>query len=419
MFKNYRYSGVLMLLCFLSLATCQTARKPINPYDNSLYFSSNQSFAVIPFKLVNNLMIISLRLNKSDTMNFILDTGVKTALLIGQKTGDSLKLQYARRIKIKGLGEGADVEAIHSFGNRIDLSGIFGINQDILILMQDIFFFSSKLGMRIHGIIGYDIFKNFVVEINYERRELVLKDHKRFKVGKRDKLLNIVVEEGKPYIETVIGMTNGNAVKTKLIIDTGASHALSLDIFSNDQLQLPPKTKDAYLGRGLNGDIHGKIGRIPNIDVGGFQLEGILTSFPDSSSLRHVNQTTKRNGNLGAEILKRFHITFDYLNQRMLIRPNSNFKKPFVYNMSGIEVLTPVPGLPLFVISDIDEDSPAERAGLRKGDQLLYINNKIAFQYNLNDIISLFQSKAGKKITMVIQRNQEVLEFQFILEKPI
>lgn len=365
-------------------------------------------------------MVVSLSLNRSDTMNFILDTGVKTALLIGLKTGDSLKLQYARKIKIKGLGEGEDVEAIHSFGNRIDLKGIFGINQDILILLQDIFFFSSKLGMRIHGIIGYDIFKNFVVEINYEKRELILKDHKKFKIGKRDKLLPITVEEGKPYLETIVSMADGAPVKTKLIIDTGASHALSLDIFSNNQLQLPPKTKDAYLGRGLNGDIHGKIGRLPKIEVGGFQLEGILTSFPDSSSLRHVNMTTiKRNGNLGAEILKRFHLTFDYLNQRMLIRPNSNFKKPFVYNMSGIEVLTPVPGLPLFVISDIDQDSPAERAGLRKGDQLLYINNKIAFQYNLNDIISLFQSKAGKKVIMIIQRNQEVLKFEFVLEKPI
>jgi hypothetical protein len=403
-----------------SLSACQTARKPINPYDNSLYFANNQSFAIIPFKLINNLMVVSLSLNRSDTMNFILDTGVKTALLIGLKTGDSLKLQYARKIKIKGLGEGEDVEAIHSFGNRIDLKGIFGINQDILILLQDIFFFSSKLGMRIHGIIGYDIFKNFVVEINYEKRELILKDHKKFKIGKRDKLLPITVEEGKPYLETIVSMADGAPVKTKLIIDTGASHALSLDIFSNNQLQLPPKTKDAYLGRGLNGDIHGKIGRLPKIEVGGFQLEGILTSFPDSSSLRHVNMTTiKRNGNLGAEILKRFHLTFDYLNQRMLIRPNSNFKKPFVYNMSGIEVLTPVPGLPLFVISDIDQDSPAERAGLRKGDQLLYINNKIAFQYNLNDIISLFQSKAGKKVIMIIQRNQEVLKFEFVLEKPI
>lgn len=419
MSKSYLHSAIIFLIAILGLTTCQTVRKPVNPYDNSLYFTYNQSFAVIPFKLVNNLMIISLSLNKSDTMNFILDTGVKTALLIGQQTGDSLRLKYARKIKIKGLGEGEDIEAIHSFGNRIDLHQVYGINQDVLILLQDVFFFSSKLGIRIHGIIGYDVFKNFVVDINYEKRELVLKEHRKFKQSKRDKLIPLIVEDGKPYIETVVQMHDGTQVKTKLIVDTGASHALSLDLFSNQSLKIPPKNRSAYLGRGLNGDIHGKIGRVQGIEIGGFRLENILTSFPDSTSLRHVNAVTQRNGNLGAEILKRFHVTFDYLNQRMLLRPNSNFKKPFVYNMSGIELITPVPGLPLFAISDVEEDSPAARAGLQKGDQLLYLNNKIAFQYNLNDIISLFQSKAGKKITIVIQRNQEVLKFEFLLEKPI
>lgn len=418
MVKSYLYLFIFVLATF-SLTDCRMAVNPTNPYDNALYFNHRQTFSIIPFKLVNNLMIVQLRLNKSDTMNFILDTGVKTALLIGLQTGDSLQLKYARKIKIKGLGSGDDVEATHSFGNRIDLNGIYGINQDILILSKDIFFFSSKLGMRIHGIIGYDVFKNFVVEINYEKREILLKSHKKFKPNKRDKLIPIVVEEGKPYVEAIVTMADGTLAKTKLIIDTGASHALSLDIFSNSDIKLPLKVREAYLGRGLNGEIHGKIGRLPSINIGGYRLESLLTSFPDSSSMRHINLVVKRNGNLGAEILKRFHITFDYLNQRILLRPNGNFKKPFSYNMSGIEIMTPVPGLPLFSISDIDDDSPAERVGLRKGDQLLYLNNKIAFQYTLNDIISLFQSKVGKKITIVVQRNQDVLKFEFLLEKPI
>ncbi|MCU0390161.1 MAG: aspartyl protease family protein [Thermoflexibacter sp.] len=413
-----------LILLFIALiggllACKPTEKLPLNPYDNSLYFIDNRSFSIIPFKLVNNLMIIHLRLNKSDTMNFILDTGVKTALLIGLKTGDSLNLKYARKIKIKGLGEGEDVEAIHSFGNRIDLTGVFGINQDILILQQDVFYFSSKLGMRIHGILGYDVFKNFVVDINYERKELILRTHQRFKIRKKDNVIPMIVEEGKPYMMAKVVSGNGAVTDVKLIIDTGASHALSLDIFSKESLQLPEKVRNAYLGRGLNGDIRGKIGRVNYLNIGGYQLDNILTSFPDSSSLRHISSITPRNGNVGAEILKRFHLTFDYLNQRLIMRPNSFFRKPFVYNMSGIEISTPVPGLPLYVISDIEEDSPAERAGLKKGDQLLYINNKLAFQYSLNDIISLFQSKAGKKIVMNIQRNGIMMRFEFILEKPI
>ncbi|TAH19914.1 MAG: aspartate aminotransferase [Cytophagales bacterium] len=410
---------LFIFLITLGLISCQTVVTPINPYDNALYFKHRQHFATLPFKLVNNLMIISFSLNKSDTMNFILDTGVKTALLIGLKTGDSLHLKYARKIKIKGLGDGDDVEAIHSFGNRIDFNGVYGLNQDILILLKDVFFFSSKLGMRIHGIIGHDIFKNFIVEINYERREIILREHRKFKPNKKDKLIKIYVEEGKPYVDALIMMPDGTPFKAKLIIDTGASHALSLDILSNDSVKLPTKVRDAYLGRGLNGDIHGKLGRVPSLSIGGYELSNLLTSFPDSSSVRHSTLVSKRNGNLGAEILKRFHITFDYLNQRMFIRPNTNFKKPFSYNMSGIELITPVPGLPIFSISDIEDDSPAQRAGLRKGDQLLYLNNKIAFQYTLNDIITLFQSKVGKKITLVVQRNQDVIKFEFLLEKPI
>lgn len=84
--------------------------------------------------------------------------------------------------------------------------------------------------------------------------------------------------------------------------------------------------------------------------------------------------------------------------------------------MSGIEVEASIPGLPIFEISYIRKNSPAARAGLRRGDQIISINNKDAFSLNINKIYDAFASQPGKKIKMVVKRNGQRFRTIFYLE---
>jgi len=48
------------------------------------------------------------------------------------------------------------------------------LNQDLFAIIDASINFAPSLGIPIHGIIGYDIFKDFVVEINYSRKFIKL-----------------------------------------------------------------------------------------------------------------------------------------------------------------------------------------------------------------------------------------------------
>jgi hypothetical protein len=381
---------------------------------------SRQKTVHISFKMVNNLIILPLFINGSDTMRFILDTGVQSILLTELTQSDSLNLHYIRKIHIKGLGLGEDMEAYQSYGNLVEFSGVVGKNIEVLILKDDIFFLSTKLGMQVHGLIGFDIFSKFVVEIDYDKMLLTLHNPTKVKRKKfKGTHIPISIENTKPYIYGSIVQDDSSKIDVKLIVDTGASHAISLDRNTTNRIKLPKQTIDSYLGKGISGDIQGKIGRISALQIANFQLYDLIAAYPDEIYTKNVYGVANRNGNLGADILRRFHVVFDYPNKELILEPSKKYKEPFHYNMSGLDVGTPMPGFPLYVIVGVTVDSPAEVAGLQKNDQILIINGNYANQYSLNEILELFQSKPGKKIKITVRREDTLLKTVIILKSPI
>ena len=105
------------------------------------FFFSNKRIKIttIPFQLVNNLIVIPLSINNSDTLHFVLDSGLRTALITELTMADTLSLTYARQITIYGLGEGESLEAVVSVGNNVRIGEAIGVNQTLHVLLQNIF----------------------------------------------------------------------------------------------------------------------------------------------------------------------------------------------------------------------------------------------------------------------------------------
>jgi len=370
----------------------------VNPREKTVSF---------PFRFLNNLIIIPVIINDSDTLHFILDTGLSTTLMTELSMGDTLSLIYSRQVKLKGLGEGEPINAIHSYGNNFYISGIRGADQDLLILLQNVFNLSSIFGTRVHGLMGYNLFSNFIVEIDYQHKIISFHNPEYYKPGRKRKrtiTLPLTIHNTKPYLVGTIILSDNTEVPVKLLLDTGASHALWLDIKSHPGLNFPEKVADSYLGKGLSGDIYGKLGKIHGFRLGGFIFSSPIVAFPDSASVGNSSGLDDRNGSLGSEILRRFRVIIDYPNKQITLTPNNNFKSPFKLNRSGIDLEAPIPELPYYIISSIRKDSPADKAGLKKGDELQYINNRNIRLLTINDIYNIFEDKAGKKIKLTVTR---------------
>ena len=373
------------------------------------------------FELLNNLIILPVIINDSDTLHFILDSGFNSVMISDLGPNTSLTLNQTRRVQLIGLGEGEPIQAFRSQGNDLYVSGIVGKDQEVYVLVEDIFHLSSKMGKTINGVLGHGFFRDFIVEINYVQKKITFNDPDRYKYRRRrnSKEFPIVIRKNKSYLQAVILDNDESSIPALLVIDTGGSHGLWLDSHTNADIRIPEKNVSTLLGTGLNGPIFGKVGRINELKIGSFEMENVIAAYPDSVSISYALGIDDRQGSLGAEILRRFNIIFDYRAEKITLRSNSNFNQAFFYNPSGIEVSNPFPGLPHFVITDVRAGSNAQKAGLKLDDELVSIQGTGVSKMTLNEIALILHGKPNRKIKMVVKRQGQKIPIEFRLEEVI
>lgn len=414
--------NILVVRDYVPLEKSLDYDKKIRKYTNQTGFifdNPKKKSITIDFKTSSNLIIIPVAINNSDTLNFILDTGVRYPIITELPFVNKLNLNFLQPISVKGLGDGEQLTAYQSGNNVININGLVAYDQEIHMVINENFQISQILGIPVHGLIGFNLFKDYVVKIDYTQHKITLikPEYFTYKERPRDIVLPLIIEQNKPFVKTSIVTDKNEDVPVKLLVDTGASDALWLSSNSDSRISLPENNIETFLGRGLSGDLYGKKGRIGAIWVGPLVLYEPIVAFPDNELVDQLIGNNDRNGTLGAEILRRFYVTIDYPNQRLILTPNSDIKAEFNYNMSGLEVTNPMPGLPIFLISEIRKNSPAYYAGIQENDQIIALNNTSSKALTLNDINLLFQSREDKRVKMTILRNGEQIKTEFFLKK--
>ncbi|WP_034062083.1 aspartyl protease family protein [Lacinutrix jangbogonensis] len=409
----------------------------------------------INFKLLNNVIIIPVEVN-GVMLSFLLDSGVSKPIVFNfLKESDSLEILNAETIYLKGLGNNGKVAALKSSGNTFKIGDAVNNSQDFYVIFDSSINFAPKLGVPIHGIIGYDLFKDLVVDINYIKKQIKLTNPEKYKYKtcKKCETFGLEFYNNKPYFNVSVNVLGKN-IPVKLLIDSGSSDALWL--FENDSLGLIVKDNyfNDFLGYGISGSVHGKRSKIEAFKLKSFILNRPLVAFPDSSYTSVLRQIKDRRGSVGGAILKRFNITIDYDKARIVLKRNSNFKNHFSYNKSGIEVENE--GIRIiteyeqntvsnnmsrdtniinvqavfvnsrkymikkaYTISYIRPNSPASRKGLQKGDVIIRINGNDTIKYSLQELIYKFYGKEGDKINLVVERLGRRIKVVFNLESLI
>ncbi len=437
---------VLILLSFLFVITSIFAQDKFRLYQD-------EKSHTLSFKLINNLIILPIEVNGNE-LNFLVDTGVANSIMFNLSVEDSLKLRNTEKVRLRGLGEGGYIDAIRSSNNYFKIGKVVNGNHMIYLIPGKEFELSSHMGININGIIGGDLFRDFVVDINYSTKRIKFYKPESYiyKRCKKCQAFDLEFYREKPYINIAIQSKNDEQFEVKLLIDSGGGDALWLFDKSNDKITIPEKNFDDYLGKGLSGSIYGKRGKIDKIKIGEYFFYDANVAYPDFSSVEKAYNFKERNGSLASEILKRFRIVIDYPHKKITFVKRSKFyKDPFLYNMSGIEIVysgnmlirekvkpksvaIPIPSEATtielvyryvyafkqsFQVIQIRKGSPAYKAGLLKNDIILQLNGRPAYNYNLGEIINIFSTKPGKRINLLIDRGGKVLTYSFRLENVI
>ncbi len=391
------------------------------------HLEGNKTRNRIPFELVNNLPVIKVNINGVD-FSFILDTGVKSTILFSTEGVGDFKIGNPVPIRMNGLGTEGSLPAFKSENNIIKVGKAVDLNHELYLIFDSALNFSPRMGIPINGILGNEFFQNFIVQINYSSQAITIYDPQRYSLKKCKKCEDVPLDfvDEKPYID--LGVANEKSEKeVTLLVDSGSSDALWL---FDEEAYIEENPKNYFrdfLGLGLGGDIFGKRARIPALILGDFHLNNVSTSFPEEAAVAKARLFENRDGSVGGGFLSRFNITFDYGNKTIRFKKNRRFNDPFNYNMSGltlehsgmewlIQELT-FTLVPRYVVVDVRDGSPANIAGVQKYDEILSINGRPNYRYKLYELINLFSSEEGKRITLRIQRGTITKRIRFNLAK--
>lgn len=378
----------------------------------------------MPFRFERNLIVVPVYINDKGPFNFILDTGVSILIITDPSLKDSLGLEGDRSIKIRGLGEGEDLDARIIPRMKVQIGKTLAPYMAGAVIDEDHFHLSSYVGIPIYGIIGHDFFNSFTVKINYVTSRLTIYqsarfDREKFIRGKNYKAVPILLENQRPYLFTSIRLNDGTSVSSKLIIDSGAGHPVLLDPNSNPALIVPDTSVSAMLGVGLNGPIHGHLGRLNSLSLGDFEIINPIASFPDYDTVLYEAYGIHRNGNIGNEVLKRFNVIFDYRHSSMYLKPNNRFGDPFEHDMSGMSLVSGGEVYRRYFIANIVPGSPADEAGLEVDDEILSINLRPAREMSISEIDNLLRSQDKRNLLLEVGREGETGMFVLVLRRRI
>ncbi|MES2748130.1 MAG: PDZ domain-containing protein [Bacteroidota bacterium] len=424
---------------------------------NGFVIEDNKKKVVIPFKFINNLIIVPIDVNGA-TMNFLLDTGVEETILFSLEENEEIIFSNLDKVMFKGIGVNEPFEGLKSSKNKLSIDGYRDDDHTLYIVLNQNINISSQVGIPVNGIIGYHFFKNHPISINYKKKRItVYNDISTVskKLNKKYQKVAVSIEEMKPYIKTTIQMENSpEVIEAKLLIDIGNSDALWLFKEKDKRIHVSDKNFDDYLGLGFSGTIYGKRCRIKKLLINNFTFENPIVAIPDSITTKGMQMVKDRVGSIGSEIMKRFSVVFDYPNNQMYLMKNDNFKLLFNYNMSGLEIQHQ--GLewvketyeenassanifihlddggktsktlkykfvlkPSYSVFSVRKDSPSDVAGLKIGDEITTINGRNSYNFTLQEINEILKSEDDKTIIIEVLRKSKPLKFKFKLKNMI
>jgi len=396
------------VLSGVKLKSAPWSAHPTVAYSTQSKILSLTGPAEIPFKLVNKHIVLTVRVDNSRPLSFVLDTGDQFAV-IDLARARELNLKLGSEVRVGGAGAATAAGAMVE-NSSFTISGFDGFSQRVAMALP-ISSLSSRLGQDFDGIIGRDFIQEFVVEVDYQRGVLRLHDKQKFVYKGPGESVPIQLVTGHPILEAEVQPIGGTILKGKFVLDLGAGLALALySPFVNEHQLLNPniKTIRSMGGAGAGGETKGRIGRVSQLKVGNLVINNPITMFSEDKAGAFASSSLA--GNIGARIAERFRVFLDYAHMRIILEPNSDFMKPFDQAFSGASFVAEGPNYKTFRVRVVLENSPASEVGLQKGDVIIEVNGQDAAELTLSELNDMLTRPIA--YDLLVQRGEQRLRLK-------
>ncbi len=343
---------------------------------------------VMPFTLINNHVYGQATIDGKGPYRFIFDTGGVNLVTptLAKTLGLATKGQFAG----SGAGEGT-MEVGFTKVAELKVAGATIRDQSFYVLPLDAM--SNVEGVEEQGMIGYETFRRFVTRFDYGARTVTLIDPKHFDPKDAGTPIHFDFADHNPEIA---GSFEGIAGKFR--IDTGARDDLTLNkpfVARNDLRAKHPHGADVVDGWGIGGPSRGYVTRAGEFRLGPVLVTNVVASFAAQAKGAFAGDDYQ--GNIGAGILKRFVVTFDYEHQIVYLKPIAGpLEDVGTYDRAGMWFNGASDGLE---VVDVTAHSPAEAAGIKAGDHIVAVDGKPAGEIPVYELRRRLRNAAPGSVT--------------------
>ncbi len=278
----------------------------------------------VPITLVRDKTMVPVQFEGLRELHLILDTGMgfDGLLLFKPELKDSLGIHTLIDAVIPGAGGGPPSKACFSDSAGFRVGEVGFVNQRIIILSE-----GTMESAGVDGVIGYTLLGHYAVEVDFDSLTLTLRDPQAFEPVPDWTAVPLTFGKNNlPFLDVSIVVDREAPIPLKTYIDCASGEGIELLLRDGMKLTLPQETTEAYLGRGLSGDIHGKRGRIAKLILGPHELHDVVAAFAPAEIRSKAGEA---DAVLANAVLRRFNLVFDYAHARLLIKRNSHFGERF------------------------------------------------------------------------------------------
>ncbi len=161
-------------------------------------------------------------------------------------------------------------------------------------------------GREIDGLLGWELFDRYVVELDPDRRRMRLHPAETFEYWGQGEVIALSVEDRRPVIEATVSVEGDRAVPVRLLLDTGSSTYLTLISGSRRRLAPAESRERGETRVGITGSTRPIAGAVARFDLGSITVENLDVSWVGAHAVPAARAITKLNGILGSRLLARF-----------------------------------------------------------------------------------------------------------------
>ncbi len=305
-FNTPAFSAAAVITLALALGM-NTAITPPAVAAAPVEFENTQRSTTFKIETLDGLVFVPVRLNQAPPRWFVLDTG-SSRMLIEKKLAEELAIPLEGSGSIGGAGSGR-IPIEFARHVRFEVPGL--VMPDVEFAAADLTGLEASVGRPIEGIIGYDFLAANVVAVDYETKTLTATAPVVFTPPANAEKISVTFDKKWIRVRAALSLPGIATVKDLFLVDSGSS-----DEADHPAVARAAGRVSSSVGNGLGEPTGGAVVRANKFRIGTFVLHGTAAATIGNEAVGPL---------IGAGVLRRFHVTYDYPGQQIFLRPNRFF----------------------------------------------------------------------------------------------